>query len=140
MSLNYRFRSGAEKTAAEYLDSKDVGFDFEPHYIPYMWIEHKKYLPDFVLDDTGIILEVKGRFTREDRKKHLFLRQSNHDADVRITDVSGVLVYATIALGGQAVWNGHDYNGQRVQTGVYLIWSTNKDGSETKVSKLLIFN
>ena len=83
MSLNYRFRSGAEKTAAEYLDSKDVGFDFEPHYISYMWIEHKKYLPDFVLDDTGIILEVKGRFTREDRKKHLFLRESNPDADVR---------------------------------------------------------
>ena len=48
-----------------------------------MWIEHKKYLPDFVLDDTGIILEVKGRFTREDRKKHLFLRESNPDADVR---------------------------------------------------------
>ena len=62
------------------------------------------------------------------------------DANVKITDLSGTLIYATTALGGQAIWDGKDYNGVKAQTGVYLIWSTNRDGSETEVTKLLIFN
>jgi ligand-binding sensor domain-containing protein len=59
------------------------------------------------------------------------------NADVRITDVSGQLVYRTKAYGGQAVWNGKDYTGRRPQTGVYLIFITNKDGSETSVGKMV---
>ncbi len=58
------------------------------------------------------------------------------NADVRITDIAGQLVYRTKALGGQAVWNGVDYTGRRPQTGVYLIFVTNKDGSQTHVGKL----
>ncbi len=58
------------------------------------------------------------------------------NADVRITDISGQLVYRTKALGGQAVWNGYDYTGRRPQSGVYLIFITNKDGSQTKVGKM----
>jgi|TARA_R110000787_G_scaffold155645_1_gene269382 hypothetical protein len=77
-----RYRSGSEKTTAGYLRDLKVKYEFEPHYIPYMWIESKRYLPDFVLS-SGIVLEVKGRFTLEDRKKHLFLRKSNPDLDVR---------------------------------------------------------
>ncbi|WP_169433375.1 two-component regulator propeller domain-containing protein [Lewinella cohaerens] len=46
------------------------------------------------------------------------------NANVKITDVNGKLVYETEALGGQAVWDGRDYNGRRVQTGVYLVFST----------------
>lgn len=59
------------------------------------------------------------------------------NADVRITDISGQLVYKTKALGGQAVWNGKDYTGRRPQSGVYLIFVTNKDGSETSVGKMV---
>lgn len=59
------------------------------------------------------------------------------NADVRITDIAGQLVYRTKALGGQAVWNGLDYTGRRPQSGVYLIFITNKDGSQTKVGKML---
>lgn len=59
------------------------------------------------------------------------------NADVRITDISGQLVYRTIALGGQAVWNGVDYKGHRPQSGVYLIFISNKDGSQTNVSKMV---
>ena len=77
-----RFRSKSEKKANDFLKDKKVSFKFEPYYVKYMWIEDKKYLPDFVLD-SGIILEVKGRFTLDDRKKHLFLRESNPDLDVR---------------------------------------------------------
>ena len=59
------------------------------------------------------------------------------NADVRITDISGQLVYRTRALGGQAVWNGLDYTGRRPQSGVYLIFVTNKDGSQTHAGKMV---
>lgn len=59
------------------------------------------------------------------------------NADVRITDVTGQLVYKTTAYGGQAVWNGYDYKGHRPQSGVYLIFSTNADGGQTYVGKMV---
>jgi flagellar hook assembly protein FlgD len=46
------------------------------------------------------------------------------NANVKITDVNGKLVYETEALGGQAIWDGRDYNGRKVQTGIYLVLST----------------
>lgn len=59
------------------------------------------------------------------------------NADVRITDISGQLIYRTTALGGQAVWNGKDYTGRRPQSGVYLIFGTNRDGTQTVKGKLV---
>jgi len=59
------------------------------------------------------------------------------NADVRITDISGQLIYRTKALGGQAVWNGLDYTGRRPASGVYLIFVTNKDGSQTNAGKMV---
>jgi len=59
------------------------------------------------------------------------------NGDVRITDITGQLVYRTTALGGQAVWNGKDYTGHRPQSGVYLIFVTNSDGSETYAGKMI---
>lgn len=59
------------------------------------------------------------------------------NADVRITDISGQLVYRTKALGGQAVWNGLDYTGRRPQSGVYLIFVTNSDGTQTRSGKMV---
>jgi ligand-binding sensor domain-containing protein len=61
------------------------------------------------------------------------------NADVRITDISGQLVYRTKAQGGQAVWNGKNYTGQKPRSGVYYVFVTNEDGSETKAGKF-IFN
>ncbi|MFN7118705.1 MAG: hypothetical protein ACK4TA_18040 [Saprospiraceae bacterium] len=52
------------------------------------------------------------------------IRGLARDADVKITDVTGRLVYETQALGGQAIWDGRDYNGQRAKSGVYLVFST----------------
>jgi hypothetical protein len=61
------------------------------------------------------------------------------NADVRITDVNGQLVYRTIATGGQATWNGETYTGKRPSTGVYYVFVTNTDGSEAKAGKF-VFN
>jgi len=62
------------------------------------------------------------------------------DADVKITDVAGNLVYQTRTLGGQAVWNGKNQRGKRVASGVYLIFCTNDDGSKTYVTKILFIH
>ncbi len=59
------------------------------------------------------------------------------NADVRITDIDGELVYKTKALGGQAVWSGVDYTGHRPQSGVYLVFVTSADGSQTYTGKIV---
>ncbi|NOT38755.1 MAG: hypothetical protein HOP11_15380 [Saprospiraceae bacterium] len=63
------------------------------------------------------------------------------DARVKITDISGRLVYETFANGGQATWNRKDYLGNDVASGVYLIFAnTTKDFdvSEGSVGKLVV--
>lgn len=62
------------------------------------------------------------------------------DADVKITDISGNLIYQTTALGGQAIWNGNNFNGERAASGVYLVFATNEDGTETRVTKILFMH
>ena len=61
---------------------------------------------------------------------------------MKITDVTGKLVFETESLGGQAVWYGDDYNGRRVSSGVYLVFSAtntlfgtnaDKDGAVGKI-------
>ncbi|MCD4665350.1 MAG: T9SS type A sorting domain-containing protein, partial [Bacteroidales bacterium] len=62
------------------------------------------------------------------------------DADIKITDISGTLIYETKAEGGQAVWDGRNFDGRRARTGVYLVFASNEDGSETIVTKILFIN
>jgi hypothetical protein len=62
------------------------------------------------------------------------------NSDVRITDIAGQLVYRAKATGGQLVWNGLDYTGHRPQTGILLVFATNKDGSQTAVGKLMFMH
>jgi len=62
------------------------------------------------------------------------------DANLKITDVSGKLVREINAAGGGASWDVADYNGIRVQTGIYLIFSSNNDGTETFVGKMAVVN
>ena len=62
------------------------------------------------------------------------------DSNVKITDVSGNIVFETTALGGQAIWNTKDFNGNRVKTGVYLAFCTNEDGSKSAITKILVIN
>lgn len=62
------------------------------------------------------------------------------NANVKITDITGNLIYETTANGGTAIWNGKNYSGDRAATGVYLVFSTNDDGSEVKVAKILFIH
>jgi hypothetical protein len=62
------------------------------------------------------------------------------DTDVKITDISGNLVYHTTSLGGDAIWDGRNLNGNRVKTGVYLVFCNDKTGEETHITKLLFIH
>ncbi len=73
-------------------------------------------------------------------KGTIAIRGLVENADVRITDIAGQLIYRTTALGGQAVWSGVDYTGHRPQSGVLLIFVTNKDGSQTYTGKMIFMN
>jgi hypothetical protein len=45
------------------------------------------------------------------------------NSEVRITDMSGKLVFKTRSNGGTATWDGRTLDGQRATTGVYLIFT-----------------
>ncbi|MCX6249364.1 MAG: hypothetical protein NTX61_01295 [Bacteroidetes bacterium] len=60
------------------------------------------------------------------------------DASVKITDINGVLVYATKAEGGQAIWDGKNFSGKKADAGVYLVFASTSTGTEKVVTKILI--
>jgi hypothetical protein len=60
------------------------------------------------------------------------------DSEVKITDISGNLVYRTTSLGGQAIWHGNDMSGNRVSTGVYLIFASDRSGTYKCNTKVLV--
>lgn len=62
------------------------------------------------------------------------------NTEVKITDISGNLVFRTTSLGGQAIWDGRNLNGNRVKTGVYLVFCNDELGEETHIEKLLFIH
>jgi len=62
------------------------------------------------------------------------------NVNVKITDIAGNIVYETTSNGGQATWDGYNFDGRRAATGVYLVFCSNDDGTETFVTKLLFIN
>ena len=60
------------------------------------------------------------------------------DAIVKITDIAGRLVWQTQAIGGTATWNARQLNGNRVGTGMYMVFATAEDGSERHVGKIAV--
>jgi Tfp pilus assembly protein FimT len=75
---------------------------------------------------------------RADFKGNVTITGLIRDSQIRITDISGNLVYETVSDGGQATWDLTTYNGRRVSTGVYLVFCASKDGSQSTVTKMLV--
>lgn len=61
-----------------------------------------------------------------------------NNVNVKITDISGNLVYEGESLGGQAIWNGRNLQGRKVGTGIYLVFASKNDESQTKMAKFMI--
>ena len=60
------------------------------------------------------------------------------NANVKITDIDGNLVYEGFANGGQATWDGKNKHGEKASSGVYLVFSCDVNGREKMVSKILL--
>jgi hypothetical protein len=77
------YRSGFEAKVAEQLVKLGLPANYEPFVIQYdQPLTRRKYTPDFQLPN-GIIIETKGRFLSDDRKKHLLVQAQYPSMDLR---------------------------------------------------------
>lgn len=77
------YRSGLEEKLAAQLESKGVPSVFEQYEVKYVKPESlHTYTPDFVLPN-GVIIEGKGIFDSDDRKKHELIRKQHPGLDIR---------------------------------------------------------
>lgn len=80
---------------------------------------------------------------RPDYRGPIAIRGLAQDAEVKITDINGRLIFETTALGGQAIWDGNDFNGRRASTGVYLVFSSSSNSlrdPDAAVTKIMLVN
>lgn len=59
-------------------------------------------------------------------------------ANIKITDIEGNIVYETISEGGTIEWDTTAFGRYKVASGVYMVFVSAQDGSETKVKKVMI--
>ncbi len=77
-----RYRSGLEKVVAKFLKDKQKRLRYEDLKIDWKDLRYRTYTPDFVLDN-GIIIETKGIFDSEDRRKHVEIQRQHPTLDIR---------------------------------------------------------
>jgi hypothetical protein len=61
-------------------------------------------------------------------------------AEIKITDITGNLVYQTVSNGSIATWDGKDGKGRKVSTGVYIALCISPDGTQSTTTKILVIN
>jgi hypothetical protein len=66
------------------------------------------------------------------------IKGSGANAVVRITTVSGMLVRELKSLGGQTIWDGRDFNGNKVNPGVYIVLISDAEGKNAGMTKFTI--
>lgn len=71
-----------EDEVAADLKARGIPVEYESVKIAYTVNSQHTYKPDFPLPN-GIYVETKGFFSPEDRKKHLHIRESRPDVDIR---------------------------------------------------------
>lgn len=78
------YRSGLEVKIAAELKAAGVDVAYEGVTLRYVIPERgAKYTPDWVLPN-GIIVESKGRWVTEDRKKHRLIKEQHPNLDIRL--------------------------------------------------------
>jgi hypothetical protein len=83
VGLKYGFRSGLEVNIAKQLEAQGIDPCYETLRIKYVEpASNHTYTPDFPLPN-GIIIESKGRFLPNDRKKHLWVKEQHPGLDIR---------------------------------------------------------
>ena len=82
-AIKHGYRSGFEHTVSKELTEAKVKFEYETTVISYIKPEtNHTYTIDFTLPN-GILVETKGRWVLEDRKKHLLIKKQHPELDIR---------------------------------------------------------
>lgn len=76
------YRSGLEKEAAAFLKDRQEKVVYEQLKIEWEDLRYRTYTPDFELDN-GILVETKGIFDNEDRRKHIAIKEQHPELDIR---------------------------------------------------------
>ena len=76
-----KYRSRLEERLAKYLEKNDYSFEYETLKLTYTL--DCSYRPDFILPN-GVILEAKGWFKPEDRRKMLAVKKQHPELDIRL--------------------------------------------------------
>lgn len=61
-----------------------------------------------------------------------------YDSDVKITDISGRLVFQGKSLGGMFTWDGRNQQGKRVASGIYMVLASDPEGKTGIVAKIAV--
>ena len=77
---------------------------------------------------------------RPDYQGPIAVKGLPNNAEVKITDINGSLVYQTTANGGQAIWDGNLLSGERAATGVYLVFALDGTGKEKAITKFVLIH
>ena len=81
--IKNKYRSGLEEFTANFLkEHNQKRIRYEDIKIKWVDLRHRTYTPDFILDN-GIIIETKGFFDSEDRRKHTEIRKQFPEYDIR---------------------------------------------------------
>jgi hypothetical protein len=62
----------------------------------------------------------------------------SNKCNVKITDIEGNLVYETISQGGTIEWDTTAFGNYKVASGVYIIFISSQEGTDTTVKKVMI--
>ena len=81
-ALKQGYRSGLEIKVKEFLRENNIPIKYEYLKIEWEDLMYRTYTPDFILPN-GIIVEVKGRFTAADRRKHICIKKQHPKLDIR---------------------------------------------------------
>ena len=56
---------------------------------------------------------------------------------VKITDINNNLIYQSNSLGGQFTWDGLNAKGEKVKSGIYLVYGSAQEGKKGVVTKIM---
>ena len=76
-----KFRSKFEKRVYENRGKRKL--DYEPSSPSIVYTTSARYIPDFAIPGTGVLVECKGYLTPRDRAKMLAVKRQNQQLDIR---------------------------------------------------------
>ena len=80
MQKPYKFKSRFEEWISYQLEQAGIAYEYELE--TYTYTQTRRYTPDFFIPN-GVIIEAKGKFTSDDRRKHLAIKQHYPELDIR---------------------------------------------------------